>query len=129
MLGVLVPAWVVDVAQDLSNPAQVQLYRVTFALVVSCWVLAMGILAHFTLIFADFRIAVTRRRRDGALSALAVGLGRTGQAAFWLALIATVCFSVSALVFEAGTYGWLDRDTFAPVIRVCRAIFLTLNPS
>lgn len=128
MLGPFVPEWVVELAQDVSSPGQVQFYRFTFALLVSLWVLALGVVLRYGLIFADYRIAIAGRRRDGDLPPLAVAVGRSGQGALWLALILSAAFSLSALVFELGTYGWLDRDTFAPLIRLCRSVYIALVP-
>jgi hypothetical protein len=128
MLGPIVPGWVVQFAQDVSNPGQMQFYRSAFALVVSLWVLALGVMLRYGLIFADYRVAIAGRRRDGTLSPLAVALGRSGQGALWLCMALTASFPLSALVFELGTYGLLDRETFAPVIEVCRSIYIALDP-
>lgn len=128
MLGPIVPGWVIDLAKDLSDPGRIQFYRSAFSAVVALWVLALGVVLRHGLIYADSRVALARRRRDGALSPLAVALGRAGQGALWLCLALAAGFPLSALVFELGTYGWLDRDAFAPVIALCRSVYIALLP-
>lgn len=128
MLGPVVPGWVVGLAQDVSDPGQIQFYRSAFALAVSLWLVALGVLLRYGLIFADYRVALVARRRDGGLSPLAVALGGTGQGALWLALSIAAGFPLAALIFELGTYGWLDREAFAPLIHLCRAIYIALDP-